>query len=167
MVGNLTLAQSRGGPHNVCMKVIVTNRKARHEYHVIERLEAGISLMGTEVKSLREGLANITDTYATFERGEIILKGLHISPYSHTSQTNLDPRRDRKLLLHKSEIRKLIGKIKEKGLTLVPLKLYFNDRGIAKVELALAKGKHSYDKRRDIAKRDSDRDMRRSLKERS
>ncbi len=166
MVANLTLAQPYPGHHNMSMKVIVKNRKARYEYTIIEKIEAGISLRGTEVKSLREGLANITDTYATYERGEVILKGLHISPYSHTSQTNLDPRRDRKLLLHKQEIRKLIGKIKEKGLTLVPLMIYFNDRGIAKVELALAKGKHSYDKRRDIAKRDSDRDMRRSLKER-
>ena len=149
------------------MKPIVTNRKARHEYHILETVEAGIALMGTEVKSLREGRANITDTYAVYERDEIVLRGLHISPYSHTSQSNLDPRRERKLLLHKREIRRLIGKIKEKGLTLVPLKLYFNDRGVAKVLLALAKGKRSYDKRRAIADRDANRDMRRALKERN
>ena len=149
------------------MKPIVTNRKARHEYHILETVEAGIALMGTEVKSLREGRANITDTYAVYERDEIVLRGLHISPYSHTSQSNLDPRRERRLLLHKREIRRLIGKIKEKGLTLVPLKLYFNDRGVAKVLLALAKGKRSYDKRRAIADRDASRDMRRALKERN
>lgn len=147
------------------MKPIVTNRKARHEYTILETTEAGIALMGTEVKSLREGRANLTDAYAVYERGEIILRGLHISPYSHTSQTNLDPRRERKLLLHKKEIRRLIGKIKEKGLTLVPLKVYFNSKGIAKVELALCKGKRSYDKRRAIADRDANRDMRRALKE--
>jgi SsrA-binding protein len=134
---------------------------------VVETLEAGIALMGTEVKSLREGRANLTDAYATLEGTEVILRGLHISRYSHTSQTDLDPRRDRKLLLHKREIRRLIGKVREKGLTLVPLKLYFNSRGVAKVELALAKGKKTYDKRRDIAQRDANRDLRRELKERS
>ncbi|MDH3215258.1 MAG: SsrA-binding protein SmpB [Candidatus Krumholzibacteria bacterium] len=149
------------------MKVIVSNRKARHEYTVIETIEAGIALTGTEVKSLREGRANLTDGYAVLDAGEVILRGLHISPYSHTSQTNLDPRRDRKLLLHKLEIRRLIGKVREKGLTLVPLKLYFNERGLAKVTLALAKGKKSYDKRRDIAERDAQRDLRRELKDRS
>ena len=149
------------------MKVIVTNRKARHEYTIVETVEAGIALMGTEVKSLREGKANIADTYAMLDDGEIILRGLHITPYSHTSQTNLDPRRDRKLLLHRREIRRLIGKVREKGLTLVPLKLYFNERGIAKVQLALAKGKKTYDKRRAIAERDADRDLRRELKDRS
>jgi SsrA-binding protein len=163
----LLLAPVPGGNHNEFMKPIVNNRKARHEYHILETVEAGIALMGTEVKSLREGRANITDTYAVYEHDEIVLRGLHISPYSHTSQTNLDPRRERKLLLHKREIRRLIGKIKEKGLTLVPLKLYFNDRGVAKVLLALAKGKRSYDKRRSIADRDANRDMRRALKERN
>jgi len=147
------------------MQVIATNRKARHEFTIVETVEAGIALMGTEVKSLREGRANLRDAFAVTEREEVTLRGLHISPYSHTSQTRLDPRRDRKLLLHKREIRRLIGKVREKGLTLVPLKLYFNDRGIAKVELALAKGKRSYDKRRDIAERDADRDMERALKD--
>ena len=148
------------------MKPIARNRKARHEYHVVETIEVGISLWGTEVKSLREGRANLVDAYAVLERGEVLLRGLHISPYSHTSQRQLDPRRDRKLLLHRSEIRKLIGRVHEKGLTLVPLRLYFNDRGIVKLELAVAKGKKTYDKRRDIAKRDSDRDLERELKDR-
>ncbi len=149
------------------MKVIVSNRKARHEYTVVETMEAGIALTGTEVKSLREGRANLTDAYGVLEGAEVVLRGRHISPYSHTSQTGLDPRRGRKLLLHKREIRRLIGKVREKGLTLVPLKLYFNNRGVAKVELALAKGKKTYDKRRDIAQRDANRDLRRELKERN
>lgn len=149
------------------MKPIVSNRKARHEYTIIETIEAGISLMGTEVKSLREGRATMADTYAFLEDGEVILKGLHITAYSHTSQTKLDPRRNRKLLLHKTEIRRLIGKVKEKGLTLVPLRLYFNARGIAKVELGLARGKREYDKRRTIADRDAEREMQRALKDRT
>jgi SsrA-binding protein len=149
------------------MKLIVSNRKARFEYTIIETVEAGISLVGTEVKSLREGRANLTDAYAFVADGEVILKGLHISPYSHTSQTKLEARRDRKLLLHKEEIRRLFGKVREKGLTLVPLRLYFNDKGIAKVELGLAKGKREYDKRRKIADRDAEREMQRALKDRS
>ena len=148
------------------MKPIVSNRKARHEFTILETTEAGISLMGTEVKSLREGRANLVDAYAVYDHGEIVLRGLHISSYSHTSQTNIDPRRERTLLLHKGEIRRLIGKVKEKGLTLVPLKLYFNNKGLVKVELALAKGRRTYDKRRAIAKRDADRDLRRTLKDR-
>ncbi|NIM18765.1 MAG: SsrA-binding protein SmpB [Candidatus Latescibacteria bacterium] len=147
------------------MKTIVTNRKARHEYKIVESFEAGIALMGTEVKSLREGKANLRDSYASVRDGELILHGLHISAYSHTSHMDLDPRRDRKLLVKKKEIKRLIGKVQEKGLTLIPLKIYFNDRGIAKVELALAKGKKEYDKRRAIAERDADRDLRRAMKE--
>jgi SsrA-binding protein len=149
------------------MKLIASNRKARHEYTILETIEAGISLMGTEVKSLREGRANLTDTYALIDDGEVILRGLHITAYSHTSQTKLDPRRDRKLLLHKNEIRRLIGKVNEKGLTLVPLRLYFNTRGIAKLALGLAKGKREYDKRRTISERDAERDMQRAMKERA
>lgn len=148
------------------MKPIANNRKARHEYTVVETIEAGIALKGTEVKSMREGRVNLTDAYGVVEGGEVILRGLHITPYSHTSQTDLDPRRERKLLLHRSEIRRLIGKIREKGFALVPLKLYFNDRGVAKVEMALARGKKTYDKRRTIAERDSNRDLRRELKDR-
>ena len=149
------------------MKLIVSNRKVWHEYTILEKIEAGISLMGTEVKSLREGRANLTDAYAFVDDGEIVLKGLHISAYSHTSQTKLDTRRGRKLLLHKREIRRLVGKVKEKGLTLVPLRLYFNAKGIAKVELGLARGKREFDKRRAIAERDAEREMQRALKERS
>ena len=145
----------------------IRNKKAWHNFEILEKVEAGLSLLGTEVKSLREGRANLVDAYAVLERGEVILRGLHISPYSHTSQRQLDPRRDRKLLLHRREIRKLIGRVQEKGLTLVPLRLYFNNRGLVKVDLAMAKGKKTYDKRRDIAKRDSNRDLQRELKERS
>ncbi len=147
------------------MKIIATNRKARHDYTIVESFEAGIALMGTEVKSLREGKANLKDAYASIEDGEVVLHGLHISPYSHTSDRDLDPRRDRKLLVKKKEIRRLTGKVTEKGLTLVPLKLYFNDGGVAKVELALARGKRVYDKRRAIAERDADRDLRREIKD--
>ena len=149
------------------MKVIVTNRRARHEYHILETIEAGVALMGTEVKSLREGRVNISDAHAIVERGELVLRGLHISPYSHTSQTHLDPRRERKLLLHKREIRRLIGKINEKGLTLIPLKLYFSDRGVAKLELALGKGKKLYDKRRTVADREAKRDIQRAFKDKN
>lgn len=147
------------------MKRIATNKKARYEYAVVEKIEAGIALMGTEVKSLREGKVTITDTYALVEGDQLILRGLHISPYSHTSQQDIDPRRDRKLLLHKKEIRRMIGKIREKGLTLVPLCLYFNERGLVKVELALARGKKTYDKRRTIRDRDMARDLGRELKD--
>lgn len=148
------------------MKTIVQNKKARHDYTILETFEAGIALLGTEVKSLREGRANLRDSYAVIENGEVFLRGLHISPYSHTSDTKLDPNRDRKLLLNRSEIRKLIGKVQEKGLTLVALKLYFNKRGIAKVELGLAKGKRTYDKRQAMAERDAKRDVERALRRR-
>jgi len=146
------------------MKLVAQNKKARHDYHIIESIEAGIVLAGTEVKSLREGRANLRDSFAVLEGGEVILRGLHISPYSHTSDTKLEPRRDRKLLLNKREIKKLIGKVQEKGLTLVALKIYFNDRGRAKVELALAKGKREYDKRHDMAERDAKREIQRAMK---
>jgi len=146
------------------MKLIVQNRKARYDYQVVEYIEAGIALLGTEVKSLREGRANLRDSYALIRDGQVLLKGLHISPYSHTSDRDLDPARERKLLLHKREIRRLIGKVQEKGLTLVAMKLYFNKRGVVKVDLALAKGKRSVDKRHDIADRESKRDMERAMK---
>jgi len=118
------------------------------------------------VKSLREGRANLRDSYAVVENGEVVLRGMHISPYSHGSYDALDPRRDRKLLLNKSEIRRLIGKVEEKGLTLVALKLYFSDKGKAKVVLALARGKKLYDKRQDMAERDSRREVERAMKRR-
>jgi SsrA-binding protein len=147
------------------MKAIANNKKARHDFHILETMEAGIVLLGTEVKSLREGRANLRDSYAMLEKGEVILRGLHISPYSHTSESKLDPRRDRKLLMNKREIKKLVGKVQEKGLTLVALKLYFNDRGIAKVELGLAKGKKMYDKRHALADRQAKRDIDRAMKQ--
>ena len=146
------------------MKIAVQNKKARHDYAIVETVEAGIALLGTEVKSLREGNANLRDSYAIIQGGEVLLRGLHITPYSHTSDRKLDPLRDRRLLLNRAEIRKLVGKVNEKGMTLVALKLYFNDRGIAKVELGLAKGKKTHDKRDSIAERDARRDMDRALK---
>jgi SsrA-binding protein len=146
------------------MKVIVQNKKARHDYTILESLEAGIALLGTEVKSLREGKANLRDSYASIEGGEVMLHGLHISPYSHTSERNLDPDRNRKLLMNRAEITKLTVKVKEKGLTLLALKLYFNPRGIVKVELGLAKGKKLHDKREAIAERDARRDVDRAMK---
>ena len=142
------------------VQIVTTNRKARHDYHVMDTWEAGIVLKGTEVKSLRAGMANLKDSYARVEGGEVILYQFHISPYEKGSIYNHPPLRPRKLLLHKKEIRKLQGRVEEKGLTLVPLKVYFKD-GKAKVELALARGKKFYDKRTDIAKRDADREMER------
>lgn len=144
-------------------KIITTNRKARHEYEILESLEAGIVLAGTEVKSLREGRANLKDSYASVRNGEVFLFNAHISPYTHGNINNHDPLRTRKLLLNKKEIKRLIGKVQEKGLTLIPLRLYFKN-GKVKVELALARGKKIYDKRRDIAKRDSERELKRQLR---
>lgn len=144
-------------------KNITVNRKARHEYHILQIFEAGIVLVGTEVKALREGKANLVDSYATIKNGEVWLIGAHISEYKQGNINNHNPTRDRKLLLNKSEIRKLIGKTKEKGLTLIPLRMYFKN-GRVKVELALAKGKKSYDKRETIAKRDFQREQERKIK---
>lgn len=146
------------------IKTIVTNRKARHEYHILETYEAGLKLQGTEVKSIRAGRVNFKDSFAIIENGEVWLYNMHISPYEYGNRFNHEADRKRKLLMHKSEIRKLIGKIKEQGLTLVPLKLYFNRQWV-KVELALAKGKKLYDKRQDIAKRTDQRQIERALKE--
>ena len=144
-------------------KNITVNRKARHEYSILQTIEAGIVLVGTEVKALRQGKANLVDSYSKIQNGEIWLVNANISEYTQGNINNHDPRRDRKLLLNKSEIRKLIGKINEKGLTLIPLRLYFK-KGKVKVELAVAKGKKVYDKRRDIAKRDFERDQERRIK---
>ena len=142
--------------------VIAQNRRARHDYTVLETYEAGVALMGTEVKSLRLGRASLVDAYATVDDGEVWLRGLHIPEYIHGSWTNHEPRRTRKLLLHRGEISRLIGKIREGGLTLVPLALYFKD-GKVKCELALARGKKSYDKRTDLARRDADREIARAF----
>lgn len=144
-------------------KDITVNRKARHEYSIVQTYEAGIVLQGTEVKSLRSGKVNLVDSYANLKDGELWLVGAHISVYEQGNINNHEPTRTRKLLLKKSEIRKLIGKVKEKGLTLIPLRLYFKN-GKVKVELALAKGKKVYDKRESIAKRDMQRDQERRIK---
>lgn len=152
------------GSENGKQRVIITNRKARHEYHIDEVYEAGIALKGTEVKSLRLGNANLQDSYAFVRAGEVFLEGMHISPYEFGNQFNHEPKRERKLLLNKREIRKLIGKTKEKGFTLVPLSVYFKN-GRAKIELALARGKKSYDKRKTIAERDAKREQERELRQ--
>jgi SsrA-binding protein len=142
-------------------KTIAQNRKARHDYTVLDVFEAGVALVGTEVKSLRMGRASLVDAYATIDDGEVWLRSLHIPEYTHGSWTNHEPRRNRKLLLHREEIERLIGKTREGGLTLVPLSLYFSE-GKVKCELALARGKRDYDKRQDLARRDADREISRA-----
>lgn len=144
-------------------QIVIQNRKAQHDYHILETMEAGLVLQGTEVKSLREGRGNLVDSYAKIQNGEVFLYNFHISPYSKEKRFNPDPLRVKKLLLHRKEIRKLIGRVEEKGLTLVPLKVYFRN-GKAKVELALARGKKLYDRREDIAERDAKRAMQRALR---
>ncbi|MDD8016956.1 MAG: SsrA-binding protein SmpB [Bacteroidota bacterium] len=144
-------------------RIAISNRKARHDYEILDSYETGIVLQGSEVKSLRQGRANLQDSYGILKKGEVWLLNMHINPYEHANQFNHDPLRTRKLLLHRSEIRKLIGKTTEKGLTLIPLKVYFK-KGVAKVELALCKGKRDYDRREDIKKRDVEREMRRNLR---
>lgn len=144
-------------------KTVATNRKAYHDYFIQETYEAGISLKGTEVKSLREGKANLKDSYVLIKNSEAFLLNCHISPYSHGNIQNHEPLRTRKLLLHKREIEKLWGKIRETGLTLIPLKIYFS-RGKAKVEIGLAKGKRQYEKRDSIKKKEAKREIERHLK---
>lgn len=153
------------GKKNEGVKIAVENRKARHDFHIHEVFEAGIALVGTEVKSLRAGKANLKDSYAQVKDGELFLLQMHISPYEAGNIFNHDPLRARKLLLHKSEIVKLFSKTREKGYTLVPLKIYFKG-GRAKLELALASGKKDYDKRQDMAKRDAKREVERALRAR-
>lgn len=143
-------------------ELVATNREARHNYHILESVEAGIELKGAEVKSLREHRANLKDSFARVEENELYLYNMHVSPYPQAGKFNPDPKRRRKLLLHKSEIKRLLGQLTQKGLTLIPLKLYFK-RGIAKVELALAKGKKLYDKREAIRRREAERELRRAL----
>ena len=147
-------------------KLVAGNKKARHEYFIEEVYEAGIVLTGTEIKSVRQGKVSLKESYAKIEKGEIIIYGMNISPYEQGNRFNVDPLRERKLLLHKQEIRKLIGQTTLKGLTIVPLKVYINEEGRAKVEIGLARGKKNYDKREDIAKRDAKRDMDRRMKTR-
>ncbi|PKQ37474.1 MAG: SsrA-binding protein [Actinobacteria bacterium HGW-Actinobacteria-1] len=148
-------------------RLIANNKKAFHDYTVVETFEVGIALTGTEVKSLRENKASLRDAFASVKRGEVWLHNVHISPYSHGNRGNVDPNRARKLLLHKNEIRYLIGKTKETGFTLVPLKMYFATSGLVKLELALARGKKSYDKRDALAEKDAKRDVARALKDRT
>ncbi len=142
-------------------KTVATNRKARHEYLVLETYEAGIVLTGTEVKSLRQGNANIAEAYAQVKNGEVWLNGMHVSPYEQGSYANVDPLRRRKLLLHRKEIRKIAGRLGEPGLTLVPLKIYFHNRN-AKVLVGICRGKREHDRRDDIARREAERDIRRT-----
>ena len=149
-------------PREKGRKVVASNRKARHDYAILDTYEAGLALTGTEVKSLRAGRASLTDAFAQESGGEIFLHGMHIPEYERGTWTNHEPRRTRKLLLNRLEINRLIGKLRESGLTLVPLQVYFSD-GWAKVELALARGKRAYDKRQDLAKRDAQREIQRAV----
>jgi SsrA-binding protein len=146
-------------------KLIADNRRARHDYHLLERFEAGLQLTGTEVKSLRDGRVTLGQSYADVRDGEVWLVGAHIDEYAQGNAANHEPDRDRKLLLHRREIDSLIGAVQQKGLTLVPTRLYFKN-GRAKLELALARGKEQRDKRRDLAKRDAQREMERALRRR-
>jgi SsrA-binding protein len=147
-------------------KIVCKNKRAFHDYHIEGIMEAGIMLKGSEVKSLRAGRANLKDGYAQLEGGEVFLHNVHISPYSHTTYDKVNPLRVRKLLLHRREIRKLIGKLHEKGIALIPLKIYFIDNGKAKVELGLARGKKLYDKRASLKEKQSNREMERAIRRR-
>lgn len=147
-------------------KLVANNKKARHDYFIEEVYEAGIVLTGTEIKSVRQGKVSIKESYAKIERGELIVHGMNISPYEQGNRYNVEPLRPRKLLLHKQEIRKLIGYTTMKGMTIVPLNMYINEDGRAKVEIAVARGKKNYDKRETIARRDAARDIDRKMKER-
>ena len=138
---------------------MITNRKASFEYHFLSSYTAGIMLTGTEVKSLREGKGNISDAFCIFQEGELWLKNMHISEFKQGSYNNHDPKRLRKLLLKRSELQKILSKVKEKGITLIPVKVFFSDRGFAKVEIALARGKKQFDKREDLKKKDAQREM--------
>jgi SsrA-binding protein len=147
-------------------RVIADNRKAFHDYHVLDTWEAGVALLGTEVKAIREGRVNLRDSFARLDRGEIWLMNVHISPYSHTGYAHHDERRQRKLLLHRHEIQKITGQVNQKGFTLVPLQLYFK-AGRVKVALALVKGKQAHDKRETIRRRETERETRAAVKARS
>ncbi len=143
---------------NTQLRVVANNKKARHDYHIIDTIEAGIALKGSEVKSIRDGKVNLQDAYARFKKGELWLIGMHISPYKQAAFEQPDPRRDRKLLLHKRELKRLFRQTEEKGVTIVPLKIYFK-KHLVKVELGIARGKKQYDKRAAIAERDQKREM--------
>ena len=145
-------------------KLVANNKKARHDYFIEEIIEAGIALTGTEIKSVRQGKVSIKESYAKIDKGELILYGMNISPYKEGNRYNVDPLRPRRLLVHKREIRKLIGATTQEGMTIVPLQMYINERGLAKIEVALAKGKKLYDKREAIAKKDAKRSMERAIR---
>lgn len=146
------------------MKIIATNKKAFHDYFVVETLECGINLVGCEVKSLRKGQVNLTDSYCRVEGGNLVLIGCHIKNYDKGSYSNVESRRDRRLLAHKREIMRILGKVREKGYSIVPLKFYFKD-SLVKVEIALVRGKQNYEKRDSILQKDRDRDQQRAIKE--
>jgi SsrA-binding protein len=146
-------------------RMVSENRKALHDYHILETFEAGVVLQGTEVKAIREGRVNLRDSFARLENGEVFVYNVHISPYSHRGYADHEPTRKRKLLLHRQEIRKLIGRTVERGLTLVPIRMYFKN-GHVKVAIALAKGKQAHDKRETVKKRDAERETRAAVKER-
>jgi len=147
-------------------KPVAINRKAHRDYAILETIECGIELKGSEVKSLRSGKINLNDSFARVEGGEVILYNTHITPYAEASYLNVEPARLRRLLLHRNQIRKITGQLTQRGLTLIPLKVYFSERGFAKIELALCKGKRLYDKREDIKRRETDLEMRRVMKSR-
>ncbi len=157
------MSKTKGSEEGI--KIISQNKKAFHDFEITERFEAGMVLLGTEVKSLREGRANLKDCYAKVKRNEVFVYGLHISPYTHASYDNHDPERVRKLLLHRSEIKRLLGKTQERGFSLIPLKLYFR-MGKVKIEIALAKGKKEYDKRESIKRKEDARELDRLRKHR-
>jgi SsrA-binding protein len=150
----------RAGP-----KVLAANRSARHDYYIEEKIEAGVALTGTEIKSLRAGRASLAESYVKVQDGEALLIGMNISPYEHGNIHNVDPMRVRRLLLHKKEIARLAVRTEQQGLTIAPLRVYLNDRGVAKVEIAVARGKKLYDKRETIATRDAERRMKRTKRE--
>jgi SsrA-binding protein len=146
------------------IKTLAENRKARYDYHIEEKFEAGISLLGSEVKSIRDGKASLRESFARFNRGELFIENMHIAPYSHGSYFNHSPLRERKLLLHKRELRRLEGKVAERGYTLIPLSIYLNERGKIKMDLGLARAKLNADRRRDIMEREARRDLERAMK---
>jgi SsrA-binding protein len=156
---------AEAGARKLVTSLVASNRRALHDYEILEKVEAGLVLLGPEVKSLREGRANLSDSYAVLRRGEAFLLNAHVSPYDKAGRDNPDPRRERKLLLNKGEITRLAGKVAERGLTLVPLSLYFKN-GRAKVELGLARGKRVHDKRESIRRREEEREMERAVRDR-
>jgi len=157
---------AKGKAHTQATRDIARNRKALHEYEVVERFEAGIELTGTEVKSLRENNCQLTDAFVLIRKGQAWLHNLHISPYSHGSYNNPDPDRKRRLLLHRKQIMVLSQKVKERGLAIVPLRMYYSEKNLVKVEIALARGKKLHDKRQSMAERDVKRDIERAMKQR-